>query len=132
MKTQHRIWLFLRSMAVMPGLHAGAQQGGRNGEWRFYGGDAGTSKYSPLDQINASNVKDLKIVWEWKSLNFGRRADFNWEVTPLMAGGVLHFTAGTKRHAAGGGAANRGKLREDSLGGGGGGAGGRRRGKSGW
>lgn len=76
-----------------------AQYGAKNGEWRFYGGDAGTTKYSPLDQINASNVKDLKIVWEWKANNFGRRPDFNWEVTPLMAGGVLYFTAGTRRDA---------------------------------
>src|SRR5947199_2886054 len=76
---------------------AEAQQGARNGEWRYYGGDAGTTKYSALDQIDAKNVKDLKVVWEWKSQNFGRRPDFNWEVTPLMAGGVLYFTAGTRR-----------------------------------
>ncbi|HMC63236.1 MAG TPA: hypothetical protein VKJ01_28835, partial [Candidatus Solibacter sp.] len=74
-----------------------AQQGAKNGELRFYGGDAGTTKYSALDQIDASNVKDLKIVWEWKSQNFGKRPDFNWEVTPLMAAGVLYFTAGTRR-----------------------------------
>ena len=76
---------------------AEAQQGAKNGEWRYYGGDSGTTKYSALDQINASNVKDLKIVWQWKSQNFGRRPDFNWEVTPLMIGGVLYFTAGTRR-----------------------------------
>lgn len=75
------------------------QQGAKNGEWRYYGGDPGTTKYSALDQINAANVKDLKIVWEWKANNFGRRPEFNWEVTPLMAGGVLYFTAGTRRDA---------------------------------
>jgi quinoprotein glucose dehydrogenase len=80
-------------------LPAGAQQGAKNGEWRFYGGDAGTTKYSSLDQIDAANVKDLKIVWQWKAQNFGRRPDFNWEVTPLMVGGVLYFTAGTRRDA---------------------------------
>jgi quinoprotein glucose dehydrogenase len=78
---------------------AHGQQGARNGEWRYYGGDAGTTKYSALDQIDAGNVKELKIVWEWKAQNFGRRPDFNWEVTPLMAGGVLYFTAGTRRDA---------------------------------
>src|SRR5580765_6020224 len=98
MKTLQRIVPFVLSM-VMAAPPAGAQQGAKNGEWRFYGGDSGTTKYSPLDQINASNVKDLKIVWQWKSQNFGRRPDFNWEVTPLMAGGVLYFTAGTRRDA---------------------------------
>lgn len=78
-------------------LGAAAQQGAKNGEWRYYGGDPGSTKYSPLDQINASNVKDLKIVWEWKAQNFGRRPDINWEVTPLEVGGVLYFTAGTRR-----------------------------------
>src|SRR5689334_22524552 len=76
-----------------------AQHGATNGEWRFYGGDAGTTKYSPLDQINASNVKELEIAWRWKAENFGPRADYNWEVTPLMIGGVLYFTAGSRRDA---------------------------------
>ena len=38
-------------------LHA--QQGATKGEWRYYGGDPGNTKYSPLDQINAKNVKEL-------------------------------------------------------------------------
>src|SRR5580693_5767420 len=76
-----------------------AQQGAKNGDWRFYGGDAGTTKYSNLDQINAANVKDLEIVWRWKSQNFGKRPDFNWEVTPLAVNGVLYFTAGIRRDA---------------------------------
>lgn len=67
------------------------------GEWRYYGGDAGSTKYAPLDQINMSNVKDLRIAWRWKSENFGQRAEFNMEATPLMAGGVLYSTAGTRR-----------------------------------
>ncbi|HEY2012015.1 MAG TPA: pyrroloquinoline quinone-dependent dehydrogenase [Bryobacteraceae bacterium] len=82
---------------ILLSLPAEAQHGAQNGEWRYYGGDAGTTKYSSLDQINAENVKELKIVWEWKSQNFGKRPDFNWEVTPLMAGGVLYFTAGARR-----------------------------------
>jgi glucose dehydrogenase len=83
-----RLTLLVLSIALTVPL-AEAQYGAKNGEWRFYGGDAGTTKYSPLDQINASNVKELKIVWQWKSQNFGKRPDFNWEVTPLMAGGIL-------------------------------------------
>jgi quinoprotein glucose dehydrogenase len=55
------------------------------------------TKYSLLDQINADNVKDLRVVWEWKSQNFGKRPEFNWEVTPIEVGGVLYTTAGTRR-----------------------------------
>lgn len=36
------------------------QNGATAGEWRYYGGDAGTTRYSPLDQINKGNVKDLQ------------------------------------------------------------------------
>src|SRR5262245_8118271 len=78
-----------------------AQRGATSqGEWRFYGGDAGGTKYSPLDQIDATNVNQLQIVWRWKTENFGPRPDFNWQVTPLMIGGVLYFTAGVSRDAA--------------------------------
>src|SRR4051812_10242139 len=84
--------LFLLTLAA-----GHAQQGAKNGEWRYYGGGPGNNKDSALDQNDGKNVKELKVVWEWKSQNFGRRPDFNWEVTPLMAGGVLYFTAGTRR-----------------------------------
>ena len=53
----------------------------------------------PLDQINAANVKNLQIAWQWHSDNFGKLPDHNWEVTPLMVGGILYFTAGTRRDA---------------------------------
>jgi quinoprotein glucose dehydrogenase len=70
-----------------------------NTEWRHWGGDTKTTHYAPLDQINASNVSKLEIAWRWPtaSLNAGR--DSNWEVTPLMVGGVLYFTATQQRYA---------------------------------
>jgi len=37
------------------------------GEWPTYGGDLANSKYSPLDQINASNFGSLAIAWRAKS-----------------------------------------------------------------
>src|SRR4051812_7167002 len=74
-----------------------AQQGATNGEWRYYGGDAGNTKYAPLDQINAANVKSLEIAWRWKPDNFGPQTENLWEVTPLMIKGVLYFTAGSRR-----------------------------------
>ncbi len=92
-----RLILYSTLLSLSAASQIWAQHGAANGEWRFYGGDAGSTKYSALDQINATNVKDLKIAWQWKSQNFGKRPDFNWEVTPLMAGGVLYLTAGTRR-----------------------------------
>jgi quinoprotein glucose dehydrogenase len=37
------------------------------GEWPTYGGDLASSKYSPLDQINAGNFSSLGIAWRAKS-----------------------------------------------------------------
>src|SRR3954462_1722133 len=76
-----------------------AQRGAAIGEWRYYGGDAGGTKYSPLDQINASNVKDLQIAWRWKTSSLGQPPDYNWQATPLMIGDTLYFTAGSQRAA---------------------------------
>ena len=48
-------------------IRTAGQQGARNGEWRVYGGDEGSTRYSPLDQINRDNIKNLKVAWVWKS-----------------------------------------------------------------
>ncbi len=34
-------------------------------DWPVYGGDPGGSKYSPLDQIDRSNVAGLTLAWSW-------------------------------------------------------------------
>lgn len=48
---------------------AAAQRGAPAGEWPSYGGDAGSTKYSPLDEIDASNFGDLEIAWRWRSVD---------------------------------------------------------------
>jgi quinoprotein glucose dehydrogenase len=66
-------------------------------EWLNNRGDAGSSSYSPLDQINRDNVSKLRIAWRWKSDNYGPTPEFYFRVTPLMANGVLYTTAGIRR-----------------------------------
>ncbi len=87
------------AFVVMPMLLSG-QSGATNGEWHHWGADLGNSKYSPLDQINRDNVKDLRIAWRWKSENHGPRPQSNMEATPLMVGGVLYTTAGFRPNVA--------------------------------
>ncbi len=74
-----------------------AQSGAKNGEWRTYGGDLGSTRYSPLDQINAGNFKDLEVAWRFKTDSLGPRPEFNFQSTPLMVNGVVYSTAGTRR-----------------------------------
>jgi quinoprotein glucose dehydrogenase len=65
-------------------------------EWPYYGGDAGGSKYSPLRQINRSNVGRLRVAWTYHtgdvsdgSTNPTRSA---FEGTPLVIDGVMYLT----------------------------------------
>ena len=67
------------------------------GEWTTYGADLASTRYSPLDQINAENFEDLEVAWRFKTDALGPRPEFNFQSTPLMVGGVIYTTAGTRR-----------------------------------
>ena len=94
---------------VSPGLEgpaytAHAQGGGppkgapyADGEWRTYGGDLGSARYRAFDQINKDNFNDLEVAWRLKTDNLGPRPEFNFQSTPLMVGGWLYTTAGSRR-----------------------------------
>ena len=75
------------------------QGGAGAGEWRTYGGDLGSTRYVPHDQINAGNFSKLQVAWRFKTDVFGIRPDYNLQTTPLMINGVLYATAGTRRDA---------------------------------
>src|ERR1035437_8341290 len=81
--------------------HAGTPNpvsaGTKNGEWPTYGGDLRSSKYSPLDQINADNFGKLEVAWRFKTDSLGTRPGFKLEATPRMVKGVVYTAAGTRR-----------------------------------
>ena len=89
-------------LVVMLGLlttAVSAQTGAVNGEWRTWGGDLASTRYAPLDQINADNFKNLEVAWTFKTDHLGKNPDFNLQATPLMVKGVHYFTAGAHRDA---------------------------------
>ena len=68
--------------------------------WPTWGGPPGGSKYSPLDQINRDNVKDLEIAWTYRTGDYeGPMArygnSFGLQAVPILlpeeAGGHLVF-----------------------------------------
>jgi quinoprotein glucose dehydrogenase len=88
-----------------------AQYGATDGEWRSYGGDLGSTKYSPLDQIDAANFDDLRVAWRWQSADAGLDLDTiretvpniqfrMFQATPLMVGGVLYLSTALHQVAA--------------------------------
>ena len=104
MTTRAPIFRILLSAAfaavfLAAGTEGTAQTGTTGGEWPVYGGDLGSNRYSPLDQIDTSNVGELEVVWRWSARNFGPRPETRYEVTPLMVDGVLFATAGSRRAA---------------------------------
>ncbi len=80
-------------------------------DWPSYGGDNGSGKYSPLDQISAENVDQLEIVWEWLSLDnatvASNLADGNnravpagYKATPLVVDGIMYVSTSFGRVVA--------------------------------
>ena len=78
-------------------LPLAAQQGAKNGEWRSYAAEPGSTKYSPLDQITRDNAKDLRIAWRFRGDNLGPRPDFNMQSVPIVVGETMYVQAGTRR-----------------------------------
>lgn len=74
-----------------------AQQGAPNGEWPTYGGDLGHTRYSGLDQIDASNFSDLEPAWQFDASNLGPSPEYRFQSTPLMVNGRIYSTAGSRR-----------------------------------
>ena len=70
-------------------------------EWKYYSGDNGSTKYSPLDQINRSNVSQLKIAWRRPQIDPALtasepnlRLSNNFRATPIMVDGVMYASNG--------------------------------------
>ena len=66
------------------------------GDWAFYGGDAGGTRYSALDQINKGNVAQLRPAWELRTGDVsdgsdGRRKS-EFETTPIVINGTMFLS----------------------------------------
>jgi quinoprotein glucose dehydrogenase len=73
-------------------------------EWRFYGGDAGGTRSSPLRQINRQNVGRLQRAWTYhigeadrEGVGADRHRIAPFESTPLVIDGVLYFSTPSNR-----------------------------------
>ena len=88
-----------------------AQYGTQSGDWASYGGDTGSTKYSPLEQITPLNFEDLEVAWTWTSIdedldlesiqeiNEAVRIN-NFQGTPLKIGNRLFIITALNQVAA--------------------------------
>jgi len=76
------------------------------GEWPVYGATNAATKYSPLAQIDASNVAGLEIAWEWTSPDAAILAAHpelrpgEFQATPIMVDGRLFTSTAMSQIAA--------------------------------
>ena len=62
--------------------------------WLHHGSDQASTKYSPIDQINAENFSDLEVAWIWESADkrLGGAYDTGqYRATPLMINGRIYM-----------------------------------------
>jgi quinoprotein glucose dehydrogenase len=73
-------------------------------DWPFYGADAGGSRYSPLTEINKSNVAELKVVWEYHTGDVSDGSDnrrkSEFETTPIVVDGTMYLSTPFNRVVA--------------------------------
>jgi alcohol dehydrogenase (cytochrome c) len=67
--------------------------GGSPNDWLAYHQSYNGWSYSPLDQINANNVKDLEVAW----IHVPGHATRGLQSMPLAADGVLYYTGSYSR-----------------------------------
>jgi len=101
----------LAAAACSPSERDWPSYGTEGGQWRSYAADPGSSKYSPLDQIDGDNFGELRVAWKWTSaavrwqrqVAAARKAKrtlpyritesavlSDFQTTPLMVDGVLY------------------------------------------
>lgn len=73
---------------------------GQSYDWNSYASDKNNSKYSPLAQINKTNVKDLEIKWVWESPDNMVKEQIKfptsiYQTTPLAIDGILYIGSTT-------------------------------------
>jgi quinoprotein glucose dehydrogenase len=78
----------MKSLALLLSLSALLM--GADHDWPVYGGGADDIRYSRLDQINTTNVSQLKIAWTFDTGDAFPGSEF--QCNPLIINGVLYST----------------------------------------
>ncbi len=80
--------LFIICSLILSGLFTSCQNDLKNKEWDVYAGGKERQSYSPLQQIDTNNVKDLKIAWIYHTKDADKSSQI--QTNPLIINGVLY------------------------------------------
>src|SRR5213596_1937962 len=81
----------MRAIALLL-LATGCASQGPNTDWRVAGGDPGNTRFSPLDQINTTNVAQLRVAWVYHTGDLPPDGRGEIQATPIVVDGVLYTT----------------------------------------
>ena len=85
-----KVALIAGALTMLSGYSLSANADGHgHGDWADYGRDANAWRYSPLNQINKDNVKDLKVAW----IHQPGDIQMGLQATPIALDGVLYYVA---------------------------------------
>src|ERR1700689_2050607 len=62
-------------------------------DWKYYGNDIYNQRYQNIDQINPTNVSQLKPAWTFHTGVMGD-PNMSMEMTPLVINGMMYVTTG--------------------------------------
>src|SRR6202453_5176595 len=64
-------------------------------DWPYYGNDQGNMRYQDIDQINPTNVSQLKPAWTFHTgVLPSAQPSLTIEMTPLVVDGVMYIPSG--------------------------------------
>jgi len=82
-------------------LAATSALGADKSGWRYYGGDAGGTRYSSLAQINRGNVRGLTVAWIYHGHDVSNGEHTSkktgFEATPIVLGNTMYLCSGYDR-----------------------------------
>ena len=77
-------------------LNVGISAQAGDGDWSFYGKDAGGTRFSPLKQINLKNVRKLKLAWNYRTGEADSQSPLRkkaaFEATPILIDKTLYLS----------------------------------------
>lgn len=76
-------------LALTPIAVAGARTAIPDGDWRTINRDTAATRYSPLHQINRTNVSKLALAWSYPLKSYNT-------AVPLVIAGTMYFPAGNR------------------------------------
>jgi len=83
----------VRSGFLLLGLLAGCKAASIPAvDWRTTGGAPGNTRFSPLDQINVTNVAQLQVAWVYHTGDLAPDGHGEIQATPIVVDGVLYAT----------------------------------------